>query len=174
MTQEPLIILDVETTGLSPWHDRVIEIGAIKVDRGEVQQEFQALLRSVDIVPSFISRLTGITDEMLFEFGNDPEDLLPKFREFVGDYQVVGHNVGFDYNFLNAEFHRCSLPLMKNRKLCTCQLSRRKWPHLPNHKLTTVKEYLGSAGKIVVRRKEIALTGLWRMCMCVWRYCGSN
>jgi DNA polymerase-3 subunit epsilon len=80
-----------------------------------------------------------------------PEDLFPKFRDFIQDSVLVGHNARFDINFLRHEFQKLGLRL-GNRCLCTLELSRKQHPQLPNHKLDTVCSHLLRGNDRGVRR----------------------
>lgn len=100
------IVVDVETTGLYPDRDRLIEIGAEKVVQGEVVDTFSSLLQpkahfTGQFVSPFITRLTGITNAMLQE-APAAQDVLGQFTQFVGDELLLGYNVGFDAQFLAA------------------------------------------------------------------------
>jgi len=92
------VALDLETTGLTQ-SDEIIEIGAVRFTEKRVEGEFQTLVRPRGSISSFVSRLTGITPEMV---QNAPsiEAVLPRLREFIGDAVIVGHNIGFDLRFL--------------------------------------------------------------------------
>jgi DNA polymerase III epsilon subunit family exonuclease len=136
------IFFDLETTGLSPRGCRIIEIAALRVGDGAVVQgEFQALIRIDQKLPRFITRLTGITDDML-EDGHAIEDVLPRFAEFAGHLPLVAYNVNFDMSFLRAESARLKMQ-MKNLPMCALAVARRRLPGLPNYKLKTVARYLG-------------------------------
>lgn len=94
-----LVALDLETTGLNPTYDEIIEIGAVKFRDGEVIEEWQSLVYPGRSVPPYVTQLTGITDE---ELTGAPRlgSVLPGLRAFVGQAPIVGHNVGFDLTFL--------------------------------------------------------------------------
>jgi DNA polymerase III epsilon subunit family exonuclease len=136
-------IVDVETTGLSHSSDRVIEIGAIKIINGGIKETFSKLVKTVDSVPSIITEITGITNQELLGKGIAAEDGFKSFREFMGDQIFVAHNVSFDLNFLNSEFSRYQLPLIKSPRIDTVKVARAVLPELYNHKLTTIKNHLG-------------------------------
>ena len=139
---ERYTIIDTETTGFSPKQNRVIEVGAIRVEAGRVVAEYQALIQTVERVPAAITRFTGITTAMVKNDGQDPFRVFAHVRELVGDDLFVAHNVYFDFNFLNAEFAREELPLMQNLRVCTARLAKTALPHLPNHQLGTIKNHL--------------------------------
>ena len=96
-----IVCLDLETTSLDPKTDRIIEIAAVRFDEhsGEIIDTFEALVNPQIPLSDTIKLLTGITDK---ELTTAPtiEKVIPKFREFVGDLPVLGHNVPFDLGFL--------------------------------------------------------------------------
>ena len=95
-----IVALDIETTGLDPRTDRMIEIGAIRFNGNRIEDEFSTLINPNIQIPSFIQQLTGITNAMI---QNSPqlEDILPELKDFVGGSPILGHNVSFDMAFLN-------------------------------------------------------------------------
>lgn len=132
------VVFDLETTGAKAPPCRITEIGAYRVRGGEVLDKFHTLVNPETPIPSFITGLTGINDEMVADaplFGDIVHDLL----EFIGNSVMVAHNSGFDMRFLNHEIglvfpnHKLANPC-----LCTVQLSRRLLPDILNHKLKTV------------------------------------
>jgi DNA polymerase-3 subunit epsilon/ATP-dependent DNA helicase DinG len=96
---ETLCSLDLETTGLDPERDAVIEIGVVRFRGKRVEAEYQTLVNPGRPLAPFITQLTGINDDMLT---NAPrlKQVLPELREFVGDLPILGHNVQFDLSFL--------------------------------------------------------------------------
>ncbi|MDY0256020.1 exonuclease domain-containing protein [Gudongella oleilytica] len=147
------VIIDIETTGLDPEFDSIIEIGALKINNQEIVDEFQSLVKppfeesSITgvnrcYVDDFIVNLTGITNEML---ENAPElnDILPKFIEFIEDYPLVGHNVHFDINFLYDSTEYILNHTLNNDFMDFLRISRKIYPGLPNHKLSTIADHLG-------------------------------
>ena len=97
-----LVFLDLETTGLVPTRDRIIEVGAVKVKGPLVQETFTALVNPGVPIPLYITKLTGITDREILEKGQPLDDVLPALKEFVQDCPMVGHNLDFDLAFLKA------------------------------------------------------------------------
>ena len=139
--QERYVVLDVETTGLSPWRgDRVIEIGAVALEGGSVMAEFSTLIQVPVEVPFYASQINGITDEMLIGQPT-PEEVFPAFDAFIRDSTLVAHNAPFDLGFLRREYKLLGTEL-HHRHICTLELSRSRLPHLRNHKLETVYRYL--------------------------------
>ncbi|WP_026971577.1 3'-5' exonuclease [Aliagarivorans marinus] len=137
-----LIVLDFETTGLSPDQgDRAIEIAAVKLQRGQVVDEFQALMNPGRRVNSFIESYTGISNEMLSSAA-PCEQVMGEFYQFIGDTPLLAHNASFDMKFLNGEFARIGLSC-NSPALCSLLTARRLLPDAPNHKLGTLVDYLG-------------------------------
>ena len=122
-------IIDIETTGLSPVNDRVIEIAIFIHDGKRIINEFSSLINPERIISANITRLTGITNEMVKD--------APKFWEIAKDIVIftegksfVAHNASFDYNFIRNEFKSLGYDFKRDR-LCTVKLSRKI---IPNHK----------------------------------------
>ncbi len=133
-------VLDIETTGLDPSFDEIIEVSAIRVRGGSACDTFSSLVMPSSPVDDFIIELTGITNEML-DSAPAVSDVLPRFVQFVGDDVIVGHNVNFDINFLYDISSALSLPPFKNDFVDTMRLSRKLFPELKNHKLGTLAQH---------------------------------
>lgn len=141
MNHRPLVFLDIETTGLGPDNSRITEIGALRVENGQVVSRFKQLVNPEEPVPYYITRLTGITNEMLWE--------APAFRAIADDLELfldgalfIAHNVNFDYSFIKAEFRRIGYKFNMDRA-CTAQLSRRLYPEHRRHGLDKIIERMG-------------------------------
>jgi len=159
------VILDIETTGLSPRRGhRIIEIGAIAISNGDSPEEFHSLIKIDRKIPLQARRIHGISDEML---AGEPkaEEVLPRLYGFLGDSIIVAHNARFDVGFLRHEFDRLQLQ-MQNRSVCTLEMSRRVYPHLPNHRLDTVHRHLFGEIKTDAQRHR-ALDDAW-MAARIW------
>ena len=93
------VVFDLETTGFSATHDRIIEIGAVKVNRGEIVDRFSTFVDPEIPIPFKIEKLTSISDA---DVRNAPtiEEILPKFIDFIGDAALVAHNADFDVSFI--------------------------------------------------------------------------
>ena len=96
------VALDLETTGLEPDRDAIIEVGAVRFKGERVEAEYSTLVNPNRKLSPFITRLTGITDDMLVNAPRLPQ-VLPKLEAFVGDATIVGHNIRFDLSFLRAK-----------------------------------------------------------------------
>src|SRR3970282_2187547 len=99
---QTVVALELETTGLDPTRDAIIEIGAVRFRDDRIEEEWSQLVNPGRPLPRFITQLTGITDEMLAEAPRLQEVLEP-IRAFVGDHPIVGHAVGFDLSFLQRK-----------------------------------------------------------------------
>jgi len=95
-----LVALDIETTGLDPSVDAIIEIGAVRFNGRRVEDEFSALVNPNRHIPEFITGLTGIDDAMV-RAAPRLRDVAPQLESFIGDSSVVGHNIPFDLSFLH-------------------------------------------------------------------------
>jgi ATP-dependent DNA helicase DinG len=96
---ESIVALDIETTGLDPDKDAVIEIGVVRFNDKRVEDEWSTFVNPGRRIPPFITNLTGITDQMVLH--SPPiQDVLSDLQSFVGNSPVLGHNVRFDLSFL--------------------------------------------------------------------------
>lgn len=129
--------IDIETTGLSPDFDSIIELAAVKYRDGDPVEKYQQLVNPGFKLDEFIKELTGITDDMLAEA---PEigAVLPDYIQFIGDDIVVGHNVNFDVNFIYDNCVDQQLPRFNNDFIDTMRMARRLHKDWPNHKLDTM------------------------------------
>lgn len=134
------VILDIETTGLSRYKNKITEIAAVKIIEGEIIDRFETLVNPQEHIPSFITHLTGIDDEMVKD-ARTIDKILPEFLKFIEDYAIVGHNVTFDYGFLNYNSVIYLEKEIPNKKICTKKLANRILPELPSKKLSTICEH---------------------------------
>ncbi|MDD1779884.1 3'-5' exonuclease [Enterovibrio sp. ZSDZ35] len=135
-----VIVLDFETTGLSPnMGDRAIEIGAVKLIDGEVVETFQQLMNPGCRVSSFIESYTGITNNML-RTAPSCEEVMAQFAEFMGNAHLVAHNASFDKRFLDAELERLNIRYA-GQFACSMLIARRLIQDAPTHKLGDLVRY---------------------------------
>lgn len=139
--------LDLETTGLDPRYDSIIEIGLIRVRNGEIVDRFVSLVNPEDEIGSFITELTGITDEMLAT-APTLEQILPDALAFIGQDTLVAHNANFDINFIYDACSLLSLPLFTNNFIDTMRISRRALPGLPHHRLKDMVKHFGISNSV--------------------------
>ena len=134
------VLLDIETTGLSPVSDDIIEIGAVKVKNNKIIDTYNELIKINRKLPIFITKLTGITDEMI-NGGKMPEIVLKEFIKFIGDNTIIGHNVNFDLGFLRNKCLKYVNYNLNNTYLDTMYIARRLVPDSKNYKLGTLAQY---------------------------------
>lgn len=146
-TAESVVVLDFETTGLSPGQgDRAIEIGAVRVVEGRVVARFQRLMNPGFRVSPFIESYTGISNEMLRDAPPCAE-VIREFAGFIEGHRLVAHNAAFDRRFLEAELDAIGLAPHAEAFACSMRIARRIYPQAPNHKLATLVDYRGLARK---------------------------
>lgn len=104
------VVFDIETTGFSPVTNRIIEIGAVKVEKGQVTDRFSTFVNPEVPIPFEIEKLTGINDSMVID-AETIECVLPRFLEFVGDAALVAHNANFDVSFIKENAKRQDIPV---------------------------------------------------------------
>lgn len=148
-----IIAIDVETTGISPEKERIIEIGAFRPETGEV---FRTLISPGRPLSERITELTGITDEMLADAPQEREAIRRLLEFLDGDTILLGHNISFDYSFLVQAIRRCGFLEPAFRGIDTLKLSRVLCPELPNKKLETMVAHFGLTNERAHRAFEDA------------------
>ncbi len=139
--EDTFVVFDIETTGFSPLQNKIIEIGAVKVENSAITDRFSTFVNPQTPIPFEIENLTGINDDMVM--GADTiETVLPQFMEFCGDAVMVAHNADFDMSFIK---HNCTLQGIEKEFtiLDTVALARNLLPTLNRFKLDTVAKTLG-------------------------------
>lgn len=144
---ENYIVLDFETTGLDEQVDNIIEIGALRIRNDNVVEEFHRLVNPGYSVPLEISKLTGLTDDLLRQEGIAIETALPALIDFIRDSKVICHNKVFEQAFLRAACKRCSLQVPVNHFIDTRYIAKKKLPDARNYKLHTIAEALSISHK---------------------------
>ena len=134
------VCIDIETTGLSPLYDDIIEVSGIKVENGKTVATFSETINIGRPLPPFITALTGITDKELAK-SNSAENVLTRFCSFVGGDILLGHNVNFDINLLYDKCLDKTGILFENDFVDTLKIGKRLLPHLKHHKLDDLAEY---------------------------------
>jgi len=138
----PLVVLDFETTGLSPQYgDRAIEIGAVLIENNRIIDRFQSLMNPRIRINSFIESYTGISNDMVRSAPFNGE-VMAQFAEFIGNHPLVAHNMSFDRRFLDSELELIGIA-RQNNMACSMLAARRVFPDAPNHKLGTLVHYCG-------------------------------
>jgi DNA polymerase III epsilon subunit family exonuclease len=142
IAQTTFVVVDVETTGLSPREGGITEIAMIKVRNGMFWDEFSSLVDPLMPIPFEITTLTGIDDEMVAGAPTAQEVALP-IAEFLGDGVFTAHNASFDLGFVNSTLAKGNMEPIQNPVLCTCKLARRLLPNLYSKSLGPVTRQLG-------------------------------
>ena len=135
------VVFDIETTGLTPKFCKIIEIGAVKIEQGEIVAEFSHFINPEIPIPYNITKLTSITDDMVV---NEPtiETILPAFLDFVGDSVLVAHNAGFDTSFIRKFAKDMGLKV-ENSVVDTMTLGHILCPELGKYTLDRICKHLG-------------------------------
>jgi len=148
------VVIDLETTGLDPTTDKIIEIGVIRYVNGEEKETFESLVNPDVPIPDFITKLTGITDA---DVSSSPviDDIFDSLSTFIGNSPIIGHQINFDaafieyhlrnkYNdFSNWDNDAQRFKYLTNIRMDTLFLSRIFLPFLHRFKLGTVAAYFG-------------------------------
>ena len=172
---EKLIAFDIETTGLYPERgDRIVEIGAVPIVGREILVEhgFEALVNPGIPISPEISRINGITDDMVRD-APPLETVLPDFLAFIGDLPIIAHNASFDVGFINHYLNASGLNAsglmhsgadrLKNRIIDTLELSRKAFPNANSHNLDALLQRLHIIYRHEQRHRSMGdayLTGL--------------
>ena len=138
----PIAVIDFETTGISPGQGaRATELAIVLLEKGQVVDRFQSLMKTGAWIPPFITQLTGITNAMV-NAAPDAAGVMQESARFVGNAPMVAHNASFDSKFWQAELALAGLPAPQPFA-CTVLLSRRLYPQAPSHKLGVLVDYHG-------------------------------
>jgi DNA polymerase-3 subunit epsilon len=143
MFDKPIVMIDFETTGLSPAAGaRITEVAALRIAEGKIVERFVTLVNCDVRVPPFITGLTGITQAMV-DAAPPVAAVVPELLRFIGSDALSAHNAGFDEKFLLAESRALGLRPRHERVICSLKLSRRLFPGLPSYKLSHLSSSLG-------------------------------
>jgi DNA polymerase III epsilon subunit family exonuclease len=139
------IAFDLETTGISSFVDRIVDVGAVRFcPAHESIDTFEQLVDPQQSIPAVVTAIHGITDEDVL---GQPviDEVLPAFGQFIGDSEtiLVAHNAPFDCAFLAAAYTASNRPAPNNRILCSLKLFRFAFPLFENYKLETIGRNLG-------------------------------
>lgn len=137
--QEIFVAIDVETTGLSPFVNELIEISAIKYQGLKKIDTYTTLVKPKLQIPYYITKITGITNDMVKD-APSIEEAMPQLISFVGNAAIVAHNANFDYKFIQ---NYSGNSFSKNKVIDTVPIGRKLYPELPNHKLGTIAKRIG-------------------------------
>ncbi len=134
----PFTVFDVETTGMSPVNDRIVQIAAVRIDRDGTLSRWASFINPGRPIPAGVVAVHHISDEMVSSapvFARAGRD----FLEFAKNSTLVAHNARFDLGFLQESLSRTGLPLWKGKTLDTLRLIKTTHPHLPSYKLQSLR-----------------------------------
>lgn len=135
------IVIDVETTGLRPDDDRIIEVAAVKCENDRIVDSFHSLINPGRRIPSNVTKLTGIKNADVAG-APDMDTVAPELSEFIDNLPLVAHNANFDIKFIANAFKRAGVS-KGMLYIDTLVLARNAYPNMPNHKLSTLINELG-------------------------------
>ena len=146
----PIVALDIETTGLDPRRDAIIEIGAVFFDGEKISKSWQSLINPQRPIPPVITQLTNITNEMVI---NAPpiKAVIQDFADFIGDLPVIGHNVSFDLSFLRLHQNLDLNPVNDTFEIAAVLL-----PTTPRYSLSALIDRFGTSNLNPHRAKDDA------------------
>lgn len=138
----PFTIFDVETTGMSPVCDRIVEIAAIKIELNGTQKKFHTLINPECLISDRLIKIHGITNEMVADapcFRSVGKD----FVDFSESSTLVAHNARFDLGFLQESLNREGMGLWTGKTLDSIALVKQAYPGLPSYSLSALRHILG-------------------------------
>lgn len=149
------IAFDIETTGLNPLEDEIIEIGALKVRDGKVAERFIEFIRPLSSISPVITGLTGITDEMVSE-ARSRSQVVGDFLDFCEDDILIGHNVIFDYSFVKCSAAKDGLAFEK-QGIDTLKIAKKVHSDMDSKSLGSLCEHYNIENKSAHRAYHDAL-----------------
>ena len=174
MFEKPIVMIDFETTGLSPaMGDRVTEVAALRIVDGRVTERYVSLINCQVRIPSFISQLTGISQAMV-DAAPPVSKVVPELLDFIGGDALSAHNASFDEKFLKAEAARLDLSPRHEGLVCSLKLSRRVFPGLTSYKLGLLSGQLGIRFRSAAHRAESDAEVAAEVLIHIGRHLGST
>lgn len=158
-------VFDTETTGLDARANRIVEIGGIRFDTQGISCRFNALINPGMPMPAEVTKINGITDEML---RGQPEahSVIPDFMRFAGNTVLIAHNAPFDISFVNEELLRLGLSKISNNVIDTRIFAKELFPGLPKYSLQDLALRFGIEAREAHRAEDDA-----RVCMELFLVC---
>lgn len=140
-------MIDIETTGLSTYRDRITELGAVRVRNSKAVAHFSCLVKfpNNNRVPAFITRLNGITEKQILAEGVPAAQAMQNFRDFIAADPIAGYNVNFDLNFLYDLSEKMGLPRLNNDYVDVLRLAKVYYPHSRHNRLIDCMKRAGIA-----------------------------
>lgn len=138
----PFTVFDIETTGMSPTSDRIVEIAAIRVDLDGIESRFHALVDPQCIISGQVTRIHGITNDMV-RSSKSFREVGIEFTTFASDSTLVAHNARFDLSFLQESLYRSGHQTWKGKTLDSIPIIKRSYPGLPSYSLQNLTRNFG-------------------------------
>lgn len=163
----PFTVFDIETTGMSPTLDRIVEIAAIRVDIDGIESRFHSLIDPQCVISEQVIRVHGITNEMVRSCKSF-RDVGIEFTTFASNSTLVAHNARFDLSFLQESLYRSGHQLWKGKTLDSIPIIKRSYPGLPSYSLGNLTSNFGleAIGKAHRAFVDVELTlEIFRMAM---------
>nr|WP_314543085.1 3'-5' exonuclease [uncultured Massilia sp.] len=174
MFERPIVMLDFETTGLSPdTGDRITEVAALRIAGGEIVDRYVSLVNCGVRIPYFITQLTGITQQMV-DGAPPPDDVVPALLDFIGTDTLAAHNASFDEKFLKAEGALLGRNCRHTGLVCSLKLSRRVFPGLASYKLGQLSQSLGIVFGGRAHRAEADAEAAAQVLLHIGRHLGTS
>ena len=136
----PFTVFDVETTGMSPVGDRIVELAALRIDKDGSEKEFHTLVNPGRTIPPGVVAVHHITDKMVIDAPHF-STAGKMFTDFAAGSTLVAHNARFDLGFLQESLARCGLPLWEGKTIDSIRLLKKTHPGLPCYKLQSLRFY---------------------------------
>ena len=152
------VAVDIETTGLDPKRDRIVEIGAVRIREGKMEETYQSFVNPQRKLSKFITELTGIRQEMLQD-APMIDQVIEEFLKFVGEDCLLGHHVTFDFSFLKRNAVNCGHSFEKEG-IDTLKIARKFLKELKQRSLSALCEYYKIENPHAHRAKEDAITAI--------------
>lgn len=166
---QPIVVVDIETTGFNPQTEELLEIGALRIEEGKVVGEFSEFVRANKKIPPRIIELTGITETMVAK-AREPQEVLPEFMRFVDGAVFVAHNAQFDLGFLTRKIRDVLGVEYAPSVLDTLAFGRALWPELKSHRLNVLAKELGIKQENHHRANDDART-TWQILKSAFELC---
>lgn len=161
MFDQPVAVIDFETTGLRPGKSRAIEAAVVTIEEGRIADVYSSLIKSVQHIPYEITQLTGI-DRTMIEAAPSAAQVMEQVSSRITRRVIAAHNASFDISFLKSEFALCKINFCGSRSLeepiCTLQLARRLLPSLSRKRLSDVVSAYGISFSSNAHRAEADAT----------------
>lgn len=138
----PFAAFDIETTGLNPLTDKILEMAVVTFRRGEIQETIDSLINPGIVIPETVKNIHGISDEMVIDMPALAE-LIDDFLVPLGNSVVVAHNVSFDLSFFTEAAKAHGREPLTTAVVDSCELARQLFPNLTSYKLTSLVEKFG-------------------------------